>query len=57
MKRRTLRACGLVLAGGLIFQAVGCATFFGQILLQTVVNAVVGTLISTLIANATAATG
>ena len=57
MKRRTLRACGLVLAGGLIFQAVGCATFFGQILLQTVVNAVVGTLISTLIANATTATG
>ncbi len=58
MKRRSLRMIGLALSGGLVFQLVGCASFVGQSLLQTAVNSVVGTLISSLITNATtAATG
>lgn len=56
MKRRTLRIVGLVLTGGVVFQVVGCASFVGTTLLQTVVNAVVGSAISSLIANAAATT-
>lgn len=57
MKRRTLRRIGLVVTGGVVLQLVGCTSFVGLTLLQTVVNAVVGTLISTLMANASTATG
>ncbi len=54
MKRRTLRKLGLVLGGAVVFQVIGCASFVGTTLLQTVVNAVVGSAISSLIANAAA---